>query len=264
MNPTVISSGTSLSLAPRSGTRVAVAGGCGGIGRCLVAELLARDCRVAVIDMPASIADHQPPDGVMVLAANATREDEVDNAAKALGESWDGVDAFVNLCGFTLARRPLQEYSLAEWREVVQGNLDAAFLLATRLLPLLSAGRNPTIVNVASSLAVKASPGYGPYSAEKAGILALTRMLAEENAPGIRVNAVAPNAVRTEFLSGGTGRHADSKGELLDLEAYGSSLPLQRAAEPADVVGPVLFLLGPASLFMTGQTLHINGGLWQP
>ena len=65
-------------------------------------------------------------------------------------------------------------------------------------------------------------------------------MLAEENAPDIRVNAVAPNAVRTEFLTGGTGRHSGGKAELLDLEAYGKSLPLKRAAEADDVVGPVL------------------------
>ena len=88
-------------------------------------------------------------------------------------------------------------------------------------------------------------------------------MLAEENAPHIRVNAVAPNAVRTAFLQGGTGRPQDESA-LLDLDAYGKALPLGRNAEPEDVVGPVLFLLGPGSAFMTGQVLHVNGGLWQP
>ena len=251
-------------LAPPRGMRIVVAGGCGGIGRVLVNELLARGCEPAVVDMPASIAAHEPPSNVEVFAADATDPKQIDSAVKKLGSKWEGIDGFVNLCGFTLARRPLEEYSLAEWREVIQGNLDAAFLLATRMLPLLRAGREPAIVNVASSLAVKASPGYGPYSSAKAGILALTRMLAEENSPGIRANAVAPNAVRTEFLSGGTGRHSNSGGELLDLDAYGKSLPLQRAAEALDVVGPILFLLSPAARFMTGQTLHINGGLWQP
>ena len=88
-------------------------------------------------------------------------------------------------------------------------------------------------------------------------------MLAEENAPAVRVNAVAPNAVRTAFLTGGTGRPQDEQ-QLLDLESYGRSLPLGRNAEPEDIVGPILFLLGPGSAFMTGQVLHINGGLWQP
>ncbi len=242
--------------------RVAVAGGCGGIGRELVSHLIGFGCEIAVIDMPSSIEAHKPPKGVTVLAADATDEAQVAQAVEGLNDLWGSVDGFVNLCGFTLARRPLEDYSLAEWRLVVQGNLDAAFLLTTQLLPLLKAGQDPAIVNVASSLAVKASSGYGPYASAKAGVLALTRMLAEENAPIVRANAVAPNAVRTEFLTGGTGRHANAG--LLDLDAYGQSLPLQRVAEPLDVVGPVLFLLSPASRFMTGQTLHINGGLWAP
>lgn len=252
------------SLGPPAGARIAVSGGCGGIGRVLVQALLESDCHVAVIDLPASINAHPPPASVLALATDATAEVQVHAAAAQLTKHWGALDGFVNLCGFTLPRKPLEKYALHEWREVIQGNLDAAFLLSTALLPLLRAGIDPAMVHVASSLAVKASPGYGPYASAKAGLLALTRMLAEENAPAIRVNAVAPNAVRTEFLSGGTGRHADSSGELLDLTAYAASLPLKRAAEPADVVGPVLFLLGGASAFMTGQTLHINGGLWQP
>ena len=120
------------------------------------------------------------------------------------------------------------------------------------------------MVHVASSLAVKASVGYGPYGAAKAGILALMRVLATENAPGIRSNAVAPSAVRTEFITGGTGRSAYPDAPLLDLEAYGKALPLGRIAEPDDVVGPILFLLGPGSRYMTGQVLHVNGGLFQP
>ena len=251
-------------LTPLAGSRIAVAGGCGGIGRALVAALLEAECRVAVIDMAASVAQHPPPAGVVVSEADATDPEQVAAAAADIRAEWGALDGFANLCGFTLSRKPLEDYRLDEWREVLQGNLDAAFLLSTRLLPLLREGNSAAIVHVASSLAVKASPGYGPYSSAKAGILALVRMLAEENSPQIRVNAVAPNAVRTEFLSGGTGRHAGSGGELLDLDAYGRELPLGRAAEPADVVGPVMFLLGPGAAFMTGQTLHVNGGLWQP
>lgn len=251
-------------LAPPEGARIAVAGGCGGIGRQLVAELRRRGCGVAILDLQASIDAHPPPADTLALATDATDPAQVRAAAARLQEQWGHLDGFVNLCGFTLPRKPLEAHALDEWREVIQGNLDAAFLLSTTLLPLLRAGTAPAIVQVASSLGVKAAPGYGPYASAKAGILGLTRMLAEENAPAIRVNAVAPNAVRTAFLSGGTGRHAAPDGELLDLEQYGQSLPLERAAETDDVIGPILFLLGPGSGFMTGQTLHVNGGLWQP
>ena len=252
----------SIGLTPPDGANVVVSGGCGGIGRVVVAGLLEHGCHVSVIDLPASVEAHPPPTGVQVVAADATDEAQVDTAITALGDA--AVYGFVNLCGFTLPRQPLEDFSLAEWHEIVQGNLDAAFLLCTRMLPLLRRSEDARIVNVASSLAVKASKGYGPYATAKGGMLALTRMLAEENAPGIRVNAVAPNAVRTEFLTGGTGRGASSRSELLDLDAYARSLPLQRVAEPLDVAGPILFLLSPAARFMTGQTLHVNGGLWQP
>lgn len=251
----------SLQLRPRS--RLVVAGGCGGIGRELVAALLEQGCEVAVIDMSASLEEFPPPDPVLMCTADATDPAQVAIAVERISAQWGAADGFVNLCGFTVPRRPVEDYSVEVWRDVIQGNLDAAWVLSAAMLPLLRQGNEPAIVHMASSLAVKASPGYAAYSSAKAGILALTRMLAEENAPDVRVNAVAPNAVRTAFLSGGTGRAKDS-GALLDLESYGRSLPLGRNAEPADVVGPILFLLGPGSCFMTGQVLHVNGGLWQP
>jgi NAD(P)-dependent dehydrogenase (short-subunit alcohol dehydrogenase family) len=105
-------------------------------------------------------------------------------------------------------------------------------------------------------------PGFGPYSASKAALIALTKAVAVENAPAIRANAVAPAAVDTDFLVGGTGRErTDSH---LDRESYMKLIPLRRLGLPADVVGPILFLLGPASGYMTGQTLYINGGALTP
>ena len=246
-----------------AGSRIAVAGGCGGIGRVLVASLLAQDCRVAVIDMPASIEQFPPSASVLTCTADATNSDEVAAAMAAIEAEWGALDGFVNLCGFTVPRRPVEDYPRDTWSDVIEGNLTAAWLLSAAVMPLLRKGESPSLVHMSSSLAVKASPGYAAYSAAKAGILSLTRMLAEENAPAVRVNAVAPNAVRTAFLAGGTGRPQDNEA-LLDLEAYGRALPLGRNAEPEDVVGPVLFLLGQGSAFMTGQVLHVNGGLWQP
>ena len=111
-------------------------------------------------------------------------------------------------------------------------------------------------------LALKPTPGYGPYSVSKAGILALTRLLAQEGAPVVRANAIAPSAVDTAFLRGGTGRGGDdATSARLDLDAYLKTVPLGRLATAEDVVGPILFLLSNASAYVTGQTLHVNGGL---
>ena len=113
---------------------------------------------------------------------------------------------------------------------------------------------------MSSSLGLRAAEGYGPYATAKAGMLGLVRMLARENAPWLRVNAVAPSAVDTEFLTGGTGR--PQRAAHLDVDEYARHVPLGRIARPADVMGPILFLLSPAAGCITGQTLIVNGGLF--
>lgn len=100
--------------------------------------------------------------------------------------------------------------------------------------------------------------GVGPYATAKAGVLNLVRVLATEWAPEIRVNGIAPGVVETPFLTGGTGRPRKSTG--LDLNRYVNGVPLGRLGKAQDIAGPVLFLLGDAAAYITGQTLHVNGG----
>lgn len=245
--------------------RIAVVGGAGGIGRVLVDHLMALEARVAVLDLAASLARHAPREGVLAATIDVTDEESVARAFASVGEAFGALDGLVNLAGFAREKSPVGETSRAAWSEVMVGNLDGTFLCCRAGLPLLHAGEGAAIVNTSSGLALKPTPGYGPYSAAKAGILALTRLLAQENAPRVRVNAIAPSAVDTAFLRGGTGRGGDgNEGTRLDMEAYLKTVPLGRIATPEDVVGPILFLLGPAAAYVTGQTLHVNGGLLMP
>jgi len=245
-------------LAPAPGARIAVTGGAGGIGRALVAALAEGGCAVTVLDLPASLAAHPVPEGVRAMPLDATDEAAVTEAFAGLGP----LDGFVALAGFAGPRLPVAGTPAALWAEVAEGNLRATFLCARAALPLLRAGTSPAMVLMSSGLAAKPAPGYAPYAAAKAGVLALARTLAAENAPWLRVNAVAPSAVETAFLEGGTGREASPA--RLDREAYARGVPLGRLAVPEDLVGPLLFLLGPASAYVTGQTLHVNGGLLMP
>lgn len=245
-----------------AGRRVVVVGGCGGIGRAIVAALLADDARVAVLDLPASLNRHPPAHVVAAIPLDATDADQAEGAFTALARRWDGLDGLINLCGFTADTRPLDDVDETDWDAVITGNLKAAFLTARAARPGLRRGRRPALVHMASGLGAKPAPGYGPYGAAKAGVIALTKTLALEWAPEIRVNAVAPSAVDTAFLRGGTGRSDENGPVNLDLDAYAKTIPLGRIAEADDVVGPALFLLSDASGYVTGQTLHVNGGVF--
>ena len=146
----------------------------------------------------------------------------------------------------------------------IDGNLRTTFLACTAAMPLLEAGEDASLVNIASGLAQFIRPHYGPYAAAKAGMIALTKTLAHEHAPKVRCNVVAPGAVDTAFLRGGTGRSDEQQQTTIDVAAYGAMIPLNRIAVPDDIVGPILFLLGPGSRYMTGQSLWVNGGAYMP
>jgi 3-oxoacyl-[acyl-carrier protein] reductase len=251
-----------LRLGPPSGSRIALVGGCGGIGREVTAACVAAGLKVAVLDLPRSLERRPPPEGVLVLPLDATDERMVDGAFGQLDAAFGGLDALVNLAGFANRPVPFDALSTDEWDETVAGNLRSVYLTCRAAAPLLRRGDMPAIVNIASGLAVRLLPGHAPYGAAKAGVVAFTKALAVELAPAIRANAVAPGAVDTDFLKGGTGRDPDPPGapSRLAREAYVRAVPLGRLAVPEDIVGPILFLAGPASRFMTGQVLHVNGG----
>lgn len=244
--------------------RLAVTGGCGGIGRALLGAAQDEGMRVAALDLPATLERHPPAGAIRALPCDATDPAQLAAAFGALEAEWGGLDAFVHLTGFAPGGATLEAASEAVWRETLDGNLTSALLGAQAALPLLRRGEGPAMAFVSSGLGLFPRPGYGCYSAAKAGLIMLTKQLALECAPGIRVNCVAPSAVDTGFLRGGAGRSDETAPPRLDMTAYAQAVPLERIAEADDVVGPLLFLLSDAARYVTGQTLHVNGGLYMP
>ena len=244
--------------------RVAVLGGCGGIGRSLVEALLAQGDRVAVMDLQASLDRHPPAAGTLAIPVDGSDEASVKAAFHIVREAWGALDGFVNLAGFMVGMKPLREVTADVFDTTIDGNLRTTFLACTAAMPLLEAGEGASLVNIASGLAQFIRPHYGPYAAAKAGMIALTKTLAHEHAPKVRCNVVAPGAVDTAFLRGGTGRSDERQQTTIDVAAYGAMIPLKRIAVPDDIVGPILFLLGPGSRYMTGQSLWVNGGAYMP
>lgn len=240
--------------------RIAILGGAGGIGRALVSALVAGGDDVVVLDLPASLERHKLD--VASIAIDVLSEAAIATSIAELGRHWNGLDGFVNLAGYNSKLQPLAETSADYFDDIIAGNLRGAFLSTKAVLPLMAEGSS--LVMVASGLASFVRPGYGSYAASKAAVIALAKTLALECAPKVRVNTVAPGLVDTAFLRGGTGRSDESGDSVVNFAPYLSAIPLKRLALPDDVVGPIRFLLGPDSAYMTGQVLWINGGAYMP
>lgn len=230
------------------------------MGRCLVRALIDTGVQVAVMDLATSLAQNPPPSEVMALALDGSDAASVQSAFDALAARWSYLDGFVNLAGFFKGYQPLADLPVELFDEIIAGNLRSHFLCARAALPLLRRSGNGALVSVASTMAVDVVKGYTHYGAAKAGVVGLVKGLARENAPVVRVNAVAPGLTNTAFLTGGTGRKQIFDG--VDGEKYGRRVPMKRMAEPRDMVGPILFLLGPASSFVNGEMLIVDGGVY--
>jgi NAD(P)-dependent dehydrogenase (short-subunit alcohol dehydrogenase family) len=259
-------------LAPPAGSRMLVVGGCGAIGSALVSAGLDMGLEVAIFALLRSLAAKAPPAAALSFAVDATDEMSVSDGYAALAGRWDRIDTLVYTVGFmTVPPRAIDQLNVLEWEAIQSGNLRSAFLIVQGALPLLRASENASIVNVGSSLAYNPLRGVSAYASAKAGLVALTKSLAIENAPRIRANVVAPSAVDTPFLAGGGGeRGATASAEGGDAwfrnmrTAYEPTIPMGRIATTEDIVGPIFFLAGPSAAFITGQVLHVNGGRVTP
>lgn len=240
--------------------RIAVLGGAGGIGRALVADLVSRGEEVIVLDLEASLQRHRMQ--VETIAIDVLSQPAIDIAIAELSRRWKAIDGFVNLAGYNSRLQPLSQTSPDYFDDIIAGNLRGAFLSTKAVLPLMADGSS--IVMVASGLGRFIRPNYGSYAAAKAGVIALANTFALECAPKVRVNTVAPGLVDTAFLRGGTGRSAEDGESVVNFEPYLAAIPLKRLAEPDDIVGPIRFLLGQDSRYMTGQVLWVNGGAFMP
>lgn len=248
-------------LGPAPGSVVVVCGGCGGIGAAVVKGCLATGLDTIVLDLPATHAANPSPPEAQFIGMDAFDEDQVKAAFRAIAKDYAAVDAVLNLIGAGKGPRALVDTPTADFDEVVDRNLRASFLVSKYAMPLLKASGAGSLVHTATGMAIRTIPGVGPYAAAKAGVIGLTRALAVENGPAVRVNVIAPGGVTNKVKVSG----ADAKGPGgMEISAIMNALALKRFADPDDLVGPFLFLAGPSSIYITGQTLHVNGGAITP
>jgi len=181
---------------------------------------------------------------------DVTSEDAVAAGVAAIGE----IDALVNNAGMTL-RRPLEEFSLADWRRLFDVNLTSAFLVARAVAPQMIARGRGKIVNVGSVLSELARPTVAAYAATKGGIRMLRRsMCAEWARHGIQANAVCPGYFRTRLTEP---LQADA-----EFDAWlRARVPAGRWGEPVELGGAAVFLCSAASDYVNGQMLFVDGGM---
>jgi NAD(P)-dependent dehydrogenase (short-subunit alcohol dehydrogenase family) len=246
--------------------RVAVVTGAGGgLGTAICEGLAARGADVALVDIDAeplaASAAGVEREGrrSLMLACDVSDEQTVEDVFAQVEDTFARLDILINLAYTPTFGRP-EELSLADWEKALRINLTSYFLCCRRAgRTMIAQGRGGAIMNMCSIGGTSAvGRGNYPYSISKGGIVMMTKELALEWAPyQIRVNAIQP----CQFLTPGLRYRLDNPELGAQIrEKFLSGIPLNRLGEPAEMVGPVLFLVSDAASMVTGVVLPVDGG----
>ena len=248
------------------GRTALVSGGGSGIGRGVALRLAAEGAFVVICGRRAAALDQARAaiaealgreDRVAVVAADVTREDDVRAVAKSVADRGRGLDVLVNCAGMMRFGR-LDALDPAGMRAMFDVNAFAPWRLSVAVLPLLRKHEGGAIVNIASISGIRPFEGSGAYCMSKAALVMLTQVMALELAgEGIRVNAVCPGMVEDTGLGDAV---FSAEQVAASYERFRALHPLGRNGTPADVAEAVLFLAGPASSWVTGAILPLDGG----
>ncbi|CAA7626681.1 3-oxoacyl-[acyl-carrier-protein] reductase [Magnetospirillum sp. UT-4] len=241
-----------------SGKTALVTGASGGIGGAIAAALHGAGATVALHGTRREALDAlaaQLGERVHVLPANLSDGAAVEQLAKDAEAAMGSLDILVNNAGITkdgLVMRMKDE----DWEAVLAVNLTAAFRLCRAAVKGMMKRRSGRIINITSIVGVTGNPGQVNYCASKAGMIGMTKALAQEVASrGVTANCVAPGFISTPMTHDLTD---DQKARLLP------AIPMGRMGEVDDIAAAVLYLASDRAGYVTGQTLHVNGGMAMP
>jgi 3-oxoacyl-[acyl-carrier protein] reductase len=243
-----------------AGKIVLVTGAQQGIGRAMAVEFAAAGADIAVNWLDDQDAAEQVANQVRgcgrratLVKADVAQIEQARSMVSAAQEALGPIDVLVNNAG-VFPRVPFLEMTENDWDYVLDVNLKGSCFCAQSVAKaMVSAGRPGVIINLTSGAAFRSSPRGVHYVASKGGVLSMTRAMALELAPyRIRVNAIAPGLTDTAQP-----RYGSSEAELADMAR---AIPLGRMARPEDIARAAIFLASDSAGFVTGQTLHVNGG----
>ncbi len=244
---------------PLAGRVALVTGGNRGIGLA-IARLLAEDgASVVVSGRDAARLDTAVKEletlgaSALGVAADATKREDADRLVEATRERFGRIDVLVNNAGITRDQL-LVRMKDDDWDQVLDTNLRGVFLMTRGVGKVMMRQKSGRIINIASTAGAMGNPGQVNYSAAKAGVIGLTKAAARELAHwNILVNAVAPGLIETDMAAA---LSAEAR------EALIQQVPLKRIGQGREVAEVVRFLAGDGAGYITGQTIHVNGGLY--
>jgi len=229
------------------GRRILITGAASGIGRRTAALFAAEGAALTLLDLNREgLAEIARETRILGVEADVTQEAAVSRAVEQGAAAMGGVDGVVNAAGIVIHGSVL-DVGVAAWQHVLDVNLTGTYIVVRCCLPWLTKAPFATIINIASGQGLLPNtPNTTAYAASKGGVVNLTRALAAELAPSIRVNSVCPGMVDTPMTVG--------------LQQTVDRYAMKRIADPLEIAQAILFLTGTESSFITGAALAVDGG----
>ena len=244
---------------PLAGKVVLVTGGTRGIGLAVARSLADDGASVVVSGRDPGRLESAAKEleglgaSALAVAADAAKREDADRLVEAAKERFGRIDVLVNNAGITRDQL-LVRMKDDDWDQVLDTNLRGVFLMTRAVGKVMMRQKSGRIINIASAAGAMGNPGQVNYSAAKAGVIGLTKASGRELAHwNILVNAVAPGLIETDMSAG---LPAEARDLLL------GQVPLKRIGDAREVAEVVRFLAGDGAGYITGQTIHVNGGLY--
>lgn len=254
---------TSRDLFDLSGKVALVTGSTKGIGRAMVQGLAEAGAKVVVSSRKQELCDEVAAEiaastgaETLGLACHVGDWEGIPAFVDAVVERFGTIDVLVNNAGINPARTTVSDMTIEYWRKMFNVNLEGPLRMSQQVAPVMRDNDGGSIINIVTMAAYSGGPNVCAYGSSKAGLINLTKSMAQEWAPwNVRVNALCPGPFMTEMVAG-----AERVREgFIDLIANGTLM--KRVADANEIIGPVLYLASDASSYVTGDEISVSGGM---